>query len=186
MLVALQESVGAGDHVAEGAEIFFQEPALRAGKNTGNLLTSTEDLSIAQLIFRFGDSRYGQFASLQLPHVICVAFRSDQLVVAAAEKLEKIFQKLANIGRTDKIIEPKFTDAPAQVNPEVGVIEHAKLLVRPRQQIIAEIVKGRRVDVFTTQQSTDAITHFCRGIFRVGEGENFLWARVAALNQPRN
>src|SRR5258708_5882351 len=106
--------------------------------------------------------------------------------MAPAAKFQKVFQKLPDIGRADKILEPKLTDAPAQENPEVCIVENAKLPSRACQQVIAEIMKCGRVDVFTAQQPTYTITHLCRGIFRVGECENLLRASVTALDQPCN
>src|SRR5258708_24622839 len=106
--------------------------------------------------------------------------------MAPAAKFQKVFQKLPDIGRADKILEPKLTDAPAQENPEVGIVENTKLPSRARQQIIAEIMKCGRVDVFTVQQHTHTIAHLCRGIFRVGKGENLIRASVTALDQPCN
>src|SRR5437588_460525 len=88
--IAFQERVSTGDHVAEGAKVVFEQPALGGRKHAGNLLATAKDLRIAQLTFRFGDARDGQFASFQLLNICGVALGRHQLVVAAAEKLQKI------------------------------------------------------------------------------------------------
>ena len=52
LLVAGEQLVGTRDHVAERAQIFFAQPALSGGEDTGNFLAASDDLGIAQLIFR--------------------------------------------------------------------------------------------------------------------------------------
>ena len=45
-LVAVQQGVRPGDHVAEGAKIFFRQPALHGRENVRNFATASQNLSI--------------------------------------------------------------------------------------------------------------------------------------------
>jgi len=114
--------------VAEGPQIFLPQPVFQGGKNSRNFPAPAEDLGIAQRVLRFRDTRDRQFAALQPVHVLRIFFRSDKLVVAAADKVQQIAQKLPHVCGADKILEMKLADSLAQVNPQVLLIEDAKLL----------------------------------------------------------
>src|ERR1700722_12695483 len=139
--VGLQQGVGARDHVAERSQAIFFQPAFHRFKHAGDFAASAKHLGIVQLVFRLGDPRDGQLAALQPGYILRIFFRSDQLVVAAAEKAEQIAQKLADIGGTNKMLQMQLGDATAQIDPQVNVIENAKILASSFQQIETTIMK---------------------------------------------
>src|SRR5882762_9981170 len=97
--------------MAEGPQIFLSQPAFQGGKNPRNLAAPAEDFGIAQLGFRFRDTRYRQFAALQPVYVLRIFFRSYQFVVAAADKVQQIAEKLSHVGGADKMLKVKLANS---------------------------------------------------------------------------
>ena len=126
--ILLQQLVGVGDHVAEGAQIVLLQHALHSGEDAGDLPATPQDFFVGQgvRVLRPRHARNGQLAAFQLLNVFRIFLRADQFVVAAPHELEQIIEKLADVGGADEIVQVQFANALAQINPEILVVEYAR------------------------------------------------------------
>ena len=171
--IVLQQGMRPRDHVAERAQIFFPQPAFGAGKNAGDFAATPKDFLVANVASRLGHTWNRELPAFELAHILRITFGRDQLVVAAAHELQQIFQKLAYIGGAHEMFEMQVAQPPPQIDPEIGVIENAEVLVHPLQQIEAVIVKRGGVHAGCANKSTNSLFHLGGGIFRVRERQNF-------------
>ena len=88
-----------------------------------------EDFVIAKGVLGFPHAGERNLFSLEPLNVFLVPFRSYELVVAAADKFEEVVEKLADVGGTDEVLKTQFTNAAAQVNPEILVVEDTEIFV---------------------------------------------------------
>ncbi len=130
IFIAMQQGMRARDHVAEGAEILFLQPALHGGEDAGDLAAAAQNLGILEDVLGFHDARHGNFAAFQALDVSRVFFGRDQFVVAAADELQQVVQELGNVGGADVVLEMQLANAAAQVDPEIFFVEDAEILVR--------------------------------------------------------
>ncbi len=72
-----------------------------------------------------------------------------------------------------------------QVNPEILLVEHAKISTRSLKQIEAIIVKCRRMNLFAKKHA-HPITHLSGRGHCIGEGEYSLRLRVPLLDKAGN
>ena len=120
---------------------------------------------------------------LEPRHIAGILLRGDQFVVAAADKVQQVGEKLAHVGRADVVLQTELAEPLAQVDPQIFLVEHTELPARRLQQLVAIIVEGGGVNLPAAQQSGNAAAHLLGGIPRIGEGENLLRFRVSFLNQ---
>ena len=171
--------------MAERAQIFFTQPALGGGEDTGNFLAASDDLGIAQLILRFRNPGNGHFAAFQLTHILLVPFRRYQFVVAPAEETQQVVEKLTYIRGPDVVLEVKLVNSLAEINPEIFLVEHAKISSIALQQVEAVIVKGCRMDWFA-EKPANSIAHFSRRGHRIGKGKDLFGLRLSLLDKAGN
>src|SRR5579872_1095325 len=99
--------MGVGNHVSECAQVVLLQHALDGGKYAGDFLAAFDNLFVGQIIgvFRFAHARDGNLATLQPVYVGRILGGVDQVVLAAPHETEEIKQKLADIGRTHKVVQ---------------------------------------------------------------------------------
>ena len=89
-LVGVQQGMRARDHVAEGAEIFFLQPALHCREHPSDLAAATQDFGVVEGRFRLHDARNRDFVAFEALDVLGVFFWCDEFVVTAADKLQQV------------------------------------------------------------------------------------------------
>ena len=63
--IIVQQGMRARDHVAEGAEIFFLQPALHGGEYAGDLAAAAQHFFVVENVLGFHDARDGDFFALE-------------------------------------------------------------------------------------------------------------------------
>src|SRR5258706_14544620 len=149
----------ARDHVTEGAEIVFAEPALHGREYTVDLAAAAQYLGVIEDVLRFRDAREGYFLTLQTYHVLGILFGRDQFIVAAAHELQQIVQKLGNIGGANVMFETQLAHAAAEVYPQILVVEHAKIFVDALEHVEAVIMEGSGVHFSSAKQLAHTVAH---------------------------
>ena len=182
-IVVVQQRVGAGNHMAESAEIFFGEPALHGGEYAGDLAATAQHLGVVENILGFRDAGDGNFPTLEALDVLGVFFRRDQFIVTAADEIQQVVQELGNIGGADVMFQAQFADAAAQVDPEILVVEDAEIFVDALKQVKAVVVEGGGIHLFAAEKFADAVAHFVGRISRVSKGEDLVGVGVALAHQ---
>ena len=84
------------------------------------------------------------------------------------------------------MLQTKVADTAPQEHPEILVVEHAEASAATLEQSVTPRMKSaglQTVDGSTLQFSADASQHFRRRVFRVGEGNNFVGARVTFADE---
>jgi hypothetical protein len=122
-------------------------------------------------------------------HVFLILFGTDQFVMTVPHELEQVFQKFAHAGGTDEILEVQFAETPAQVDPEVLVVEHFKLTAVFPEEVVAILVKSRDTkagDIISKQFFLYPLPHLLCRILGIGDGENFIGMGVAPADQVGN
>ncbi len=127
--------MGAGDHVAEGAKIFFGEPALHRGEYAGNLAAAAEHFGVVENVLGSRHAWDGNFLALEAFDVVGILFGRDQFVVTAADEIQQVVQELGDVGGANVMFEPQVANAAAQVDPEILVVEDAEIFVNALQQV---------------------------------------------------
>src|SRR5437868_506146 len=137
--VLLEKFVGLRHHVSEGAEVLLGQHVLYRGKHARDFATALQYLCLADAGAVLGtrNTGNGKFSALEALNVVSVFLRSDQLVMAAAHEVEQVFQELSHIGRAHKISQAQLADALTQENPQVLVVQDAKVLAGTNEQIVA-------------------------------------------------
>ena len=74
--IVLQQLIGLGNHVAEGAQVFFPEHVFHGGENTSDLLAALQYLPLFQfrLLLRAGNAgkrNFAAFKALNVERVFC-------------------------------------------------------------------------------------------------------------------
>ena len=178
--------MGADNHVAERAEIVFLEPELHGGEDARNLAATSNHLGVVEVGARLRNPRNRHLSTFQPIHVGGVFSRSDQFIVAAIDKLQKVTEELADVGSANEIFEMQLTNAAPQVDPHVLLVENAETLVHSLEQPEAIVVKCRSVHALPAQQPAQAVPHLCRRIDGVGESQDFVRLRVPFADQALN
>ena len=178
--------MGASDHVAEGTQIFFGEPALHGGEYTGDLTAAAEHLRVVKDIFGLRDARDRNLFALQAFDVLRVLLGGDQFVVAAAHEIQQVVQELGNISRANVVFEVQFADAAAQVNPQILVVEDTEIFVDALEHVETIVVEGGGVHLLAAQQFAKAVAHFIGCISRIGEGQDLVGVSVSLADQALN
>src|SRR5579864_4635749 len=122
--------MGPRDHVAECSEVLLFEPALHRREDAGDLMAASDDLGIVEDILRLGDARHRHFAALKRLHVVRVSLGRDEFVMAAIHEFEQVAEELTDIRRSDEMLETKFADSTAEIDPQILLIENAEIFVR--------------------------------------------------------
>ena len=182
----MQQCVRPGDHVAEGAEIFFLQPALHCGKHAGNFATAAQDFFVIKVILRLHHPWHGYLAALQAFDVLRVFLRRYQFIVTSAHKLQQVVQKLADIRGADVMLQMKLAHAAAQIDPEILVIEDAEIPVHTFQQVKAVIVESSCVYLVAAHQFSQSLAHFRGRIDGISERQNFVRLGVAFADEAFN
>ena len=128
----------------------------------------------------------GNFLALETFDVLRVFFGRNQFVVAAADELQQVVEKLGDVGRADVMLEMQFADASTQVDPKIFVVEDAEVLVLALEEVEAVVVKGGSMNALTAEQFLDTIAHFGGGVVGVCQGEYLIGTRMALTNQTLN
>ncbi len=186
--IVLHQLVGLGDHVAEGAQVFFQEHVFNGGENASNLLAALQDLRLFQLplLLRARNTGKRDLAAFQALNVERVLCRSDQFVLATTHEIEQAIEELADVGSTDKVFKAQIANTAPQVHPEILVVEHAKTSAATLKQSIAPGMKGaglQAVEGGPLQFRSHAGHHFRGGIVGIGERNNFVRAGVTFADE---
>src|SRR5208282_5738269 len=82
--------------------------------------------------------------------------------------------------------EMQFANTPPQIDPHVGFVENAKILMDEFQPAKTIVVEGRGVHQLPIQQLAQAVFHLSRGVVGVSQRQNFAGLRVAFAHQPLN
>ena len=102
------------------------------------------------------------------------------------EEGEQVVEKLAQPGGLHVIVQVQFADTAAQVNPEILLVEYAKLFAVADQENIAILMKGRELqsgEVGSTQFLFHPLPHFLGCILGVSDGQDFIGPGVPFTNQ---
>src|ERR1019366_597992 len=163
--IVLQQLIGLGNHVAEGAQVFFPEHVFHGGKNASDFLAALQDLDLFQfrLLLRAGNTGKRDLAAFKALNVERVLCRADQFVLAASHEIKQAIEKLADIRSTDKVFEAQIANTAAQVHPEVLVVDHAKTSAATLEKSVAPGMEGaglQAVDDRTPQFPSYAGHHF--------------------------
>ncbi len=131
IVILLQQVVGVGDHVAEGSQLVLAQHALHGGEYTGDFTAPPDDFLVrhGDGVFRFGHPRNRQLATFDFLHILFVFFRTDEFVMTMPKEGKQVVKKLAEPGGADKVVQVQFANAAAEINPEVLIVEDAKLPV---------------------------------------------------------
>src|SRR5580698_3536344 len=142
--VGAQQSISAGDHMAEGAEILFTEHAFNLGEHTRDFTAAVEDFLVGKsgCLLGLADARNRQFAALHPLDVMSVFSRPHQLVLTAAHEVEKVVEEFADIGRNHEMLQIEVAETFSEKNPEIEVVKHTKLPAIADQQVVAVGVEG--------------------------------------------
>ena len=181
--VVVQQCMRSRDHVAEGTEILFLQPALHRREHAGDLAAAAQNLLVLECDFRLHNTWDRDFLAFEAIHVLGVFFRRDQFVVTAADKIEQIVQKLADVGGADVVLEMQFANAAAKVDPEIFVVEDAEVFVDALEQFEAVVVKGRGVYFPAANQLADAVTHLAGGVDGIGQREDLVRLGMTFVDQ---
>ena len=73
----------------------------------------------------------------------------------------------------------------AEIDPEVFIVEDAKIFSRALQKAVAIVMEGGGMN-FLAEERGDAIPHLAGRSHRVCEGENLIRPGVSLLNKPGN
>jgi hypothetical protein len=121
--------------VAERTQTLVGQPAFYDLKNSGDFLAAAERFFFGQLVavFGLGNAVNFEFTALEALHIGAVLHRGDQLVLAAAHEIEKVFEELSDLGGSDVVLEVQLADALAQEDVEVDLIEDLKTAIMPFQ-----------------------------------------------------
>ena len=103
--------------------------------------------------------------------------------MAAAHEVQQVVQKLTHIGRADVVLQVKVADPSTEINPEIFFLKHAERAAGSRQQAVAVVVEGGRVDRRTAQQGADPVEHLSGGALCVGKGDDLVRPRMPVRNQ---
>src|SRR5689334_8703733 len=134
-------------------------------------------------------SRHADFSPGKSVYILLISFRSYQLILATAQKIQQIVQKLTHIGSTGVMRKIQFTNAPSKENPKVLIVEHPKLSPRAVEQSVAVGVESlgmqlRRIVLW--QGFAYTLAHFSGGIVGVSKGENLVRFGMAFADQVSN
>ena len=185
--IGIQEGVGARDHMAEASEVIFQQPTLHCREHPRDLPTAAQNFGVVEGILRSGDALHGDFATLQPLHVVRIFLGRNQFIVAAADEIQQIIQKLGNVGGPDIMLEMQLADTAAEVDPEVFLVENPEVFVLTLEQVQAIVVEGGGVDLFSAaQQVAQTLLHFEGSVVRIRESEDFVRLRVPFPDQVLN
>jgi hypothetical protein len=92
--------------------------------------------------------------------------------VAAAYEAQQVAQKLSHIRRPDVVLQAKFMNPLAQVNPKIAFIENVKLFPGASKQVEAVIVKCCGMNLFA-EKRTHAVAHLPGSGNGVSKREHF-------------
>src|SRR5208282_5915526 len=176
--IVLQQLIGLGDHVPEGAQVPFQQHVFHGGKNASDLLAALQDLDLFQfrLLLRAGNTGKRDLAAFKALNVERVLCRADQVVLATTHEIEQAIEELPDVGSAHKVFEAQIANTAAQVHPEILVVEHAKTSAATLQQSVAPSMKCaglQAVDDGSLQFPSHAGQHLRGGIVGIGERNNF-------------
>ena len=101
--------------------------------------------------------------------------------MAPAQKIQQVPQKLPNIRSPHKISQMQIAQPPPQVNPQVRLVQHAKISLRTLEQIKTVIMKRRGMHASLAHERAHALAQFSRRILRISKRENLLRLRVPFL-----
>src|SRR5437870_2539261 len=182
--IGQEEFIGARDHVAEGAEVLFSQHPFYRGEYRRDLTAAAQHFLIRNLIFRLSNPRDGQLASAELGDIIRVLVRAHQFVLTAPHEVQKVVEKLADVGGTDEKIQMEFADALAQINPKILVVEHTETFAVNVKQVIAVRVKRAGLNrAVCPKLLPHAFAHFLSCVEGVSESQNFVGAGVTFTNE---
>ena len=185
----LEQMEGAGDHVAEAAQVFFPQHALDGGENLRDLAASPQPFLFPQGMVRLAHAGDAQLAALQALDILRVPLRAHQFVVAAAREVEQIGEKLGDVGGAHKIVQAQFANAFAQIDPKVLVVEHPERGPVAGQQFVRIVVEGARPqagNIHAAQFAAHALAHFLGCVFGVGQRQDLFGLGVAFPHQTGN
>ena len=183
-LIAVQQGVRPRDHMAEGPEVFFREPALDRREYAGNLPASAQYLLIIKRNLGLHHPWNRDFAPFDAFDIVSIFLRRHQFVVTPVHEVQQVIEELPDVGSSNVVLQTQVVDAPPQINPEVLLIEHAEIFTYALQQFQAVIVKGQSLHDFSTQQLAYPLLHFLGGINRISQGKNLVGAGMPFLHQP--
>ena len=106
--------------------------------------------------------------------------------MAVPEEGQQIVEELAEPGGANVVVEVQFTDAAAQINPQVLIVHHPEFLAALVEESVAIIVKSREPkagEVGPAQLLFHPLPHFLRRIPGVGDGKNFVGPGVSFADQ---
>ena len=118
-----------------------------------------------------------------------VLFRTYQFILAATQKIQQVVQKFGYVRRADEVFQIQFAKPFAQVNPDIFVVEHAKLFFAADQQVVAVGVKSRDLqtrDVGPANLGANAFLHFPGGVIGICDSQNLIGSSMLLLNEPGN
>ena len=200
-LPAAEHLDGASNDVAERAQALLLEQIFDVAEGARDLAAAAQHFFCRHSfgVFRLGDALQRNFAALDLREVGIVIVRRAQLVMAAAEEIHQVAQKLARIGGLDEAIEAHLANSAAQQNEEVLVIEQSKLDSGLAQQRKAVRVEGIGLQTGGEQlvcsllrfevgvkHSSGASHQFGSAIAGIGDGENLVRLSLSGVDEMRD
>ena len=106
--------------------------------------------------------------------------------MAVPEEGQQVIEKLAEPGGANVVVQVQFTDAAAQINPQVLIVHHPEFLAALVEESVAIIMKGRKAkagEVGPAQLLLHPLPHLLRRILGVGDGQDFVGPGVSFADQ---
>src|SRR5438046_4920345 len=137
--ICLEQRIASRNHVAEGAEIFLIKHVLDGGEYAADFAASSKRLFIGERsgVLGFTNAWREQFARFDASQIFCILLGTHEFVMTPAHEVEQIVQKLAEVGGTDEIMQPKLADAAAQVNPQILIVQNAEIFPAADEKVVA-------------------------------------------------
>src|SRR5258707_7728097 len=142
------------------------------------------DFFIADAAFILGHRAADALKGFRLLRgIVLVIIRSDQLILAAGEKIHEIAEKLSGLRQAPVVLQLKERQVAAKQNPVVDFIDGLKIRIEFLQQRVAEGVKrakrdrlgASRVQYSAVARRRDhAVLHFRGGLIGKRQAQNFL------------
>ena len=176
------------DHVAESSQVIFPQHSFHRSKYAGDLAATSQHFFVGHIVrvLRPGYTRNGQFPAFESLNVFLVFLGADQFVMTMPHELEQVFQELAHAGGANEVFQIQLAKAPAQVDPEILIVEHAELSAIFPKKVVAVFVKGcdaQSGQIGSAQLLLHSVAHLLSRVLGVSDGENFVGPGMAFANQ---